>query len=143
MRLAETRSQTVPETGLTPRAALLLPECSHDGTGFQVTIFLKTFTFCTCVWCPFTCSNSRVDAHTHQRRGPRLIAWHLHLLSVLIEVGALTEAQNAVLASLASPLARGILSSWEGGDDRQPPWSPSMCVALETQPLVLTLAQAL
>lgn len=57
--------------------------------------------------------------HTRTSEEPKADAWHLHLLSpVLIEAGALAEAEYAVLASLASPLARGILSFWDGWDDR-------------------------
>lgn len=62
----------------------------------------------------FTCRCTHAPA-----KKPKADAWHLHLLSpVLIEAGALAKAEYAVLASLASPLARGILSSWDGWDDR-------------------------
>lgn len=87
----------------------------------------------------FTCRCTRTAA-----KRPEADAWHLHLLpTVLIEAGALAKAEYTLLASLASPLARGICLPGTAGMTGEPPWSPSMCVALEIQALVLMLAQVL
>lgn len=64
-----------------------------------------------------------------------------HFPSYLSRQGLFAEAEYAVLASLASSLARGIpcLPGMAG----MTVWSPSIYVAPESQLLILTLAQML
>lgn len=73
----------------------------------------------------FTCRCTSVPAKRPKADG------HLHLLStMLFEAGTLAEVEYTVLASLASSLARGICLPGMAGMTGEPPWSPSMCVAL-------------
>lgn len=78
----------------------------------------------------------------HECRDLRLMASVLSCFPpYLWRQGLFAEAESAVLATLASSLARGIPRL--PGLARVAVWSPSIYVALESHVLVLMLAQTL